>query len=68
MSKPILQKMPVTRDENGYWTHPDLERFWEVEMAGFRVSDAEHNPAGVYRAILAEIERIDRTNAEGEGK
>lgn len=34
---PLLQKIPVTRDEHGYWSHPDLIQFWHVEM-----QDAEH--------------------------
>ena len=33
----ILQKIPVVRDENGFWSHPDLIHFWHVEM-----NDAEH--------------------------
>jgi len=30
----LLQKIPVTRDENGYWSHPDLIHFWQVTMDG----------------------------------
>jgi hypothetical protein len=33
----LLQKIPVTRDENGFWSHPDLIHFWHIEM-----QDAEH--------------------------
>ena len=28
----LLQKVPVVRDENGYFIHPDLTHFWQVEM------------------------------------
>lgn len=28
----LLQKVPVVRDENGFWSHPDLIHFWHVEM------------------------------------
>lgn len=35
--QPILQKIPVVRDENGYFLHPDLRHFWDVTMKG-----AEH--------------------------
>ena len=30
----LLQKVPVARDEDGYWIHPDLVNFWQVEMEG----------------------------------
>lgn len=33
----LLQKIPVVRDENGYFCHPDLLHFWQVTMDG-----AEH--------------------------
>lgn len=36
-TKPLLQKIPVARDEHGYWSHPDLIHFWQVDMEG-----AEH--------------------------
>lgn len=36
-TKRILQKIPVERDENGFWSHPDILHFWQVEMKG-----AEH--------------------------
>lgn len=32
--KPLLQQIPVVRDEDGHFYHPDLRRFWEVEMEG----------------------------------
>lgn len=28
----LLQKVPVARDENGFWSPPDLIHFWHVEM------------------------------------
>jgi hypothetical protein len=40
VSNPILQKMPVTRDENGYWIHPDLLHFWQVDMKGAEWCDS----------------------------
>ncbi|WP_257757848.1 hypothetical protein [Burkholderia glumae] len=33
----LLQQIPVVRDENGYFIHPDLLHFWTVTMDG-----AEH--------------------------
>lgn len=30
----MLQKIPVVRDENGYFIHPDLLHFWTVTMDG----------------------------------
>jgi hypothetical protein len=32
--------MPVERDENGYWIHPDLSHFWQVEMNGAESCDS----------------------------
>ncbi|MCM2546152.1 hypothetical protein ACVCII_04250 [Burkholderia glumae] len=41
----LLQQIPVVRDENGYFIHPDLLHFWTVTMDG-----AEHcTPAAVGR-------------------
>ncbi|ARL38614.1 hypothetical protein BOC49_10990 [Burkholderia pseudomallei] len=31
---PILQKIPVVRDQDGYFIHPDLLHFWQVTMGG----------------------------------
>ena len=30
----LLKRVPVARDENGYFMHPDLAHFWDVEMEG----------------------------------
>ncbi|WP_156441340.1 MULTISPECIES: hypothetical protein [unclassified Burkholderia] len=30
----VLQPIPVIRDENGYFMHPDLRRFCNVTMSG----------------------------------
>ncbi|WP_159085698.1 hypothetical protein [Burkholderia sp. MSMB0856] len=32
----LLQPIPVTRDENGYFMHPDLRHFCDVTMNGAR--------------------------------
>ena len=32
IAKPLLQKISVIRDEDGYFMHPDLAHFWRVEM------------------------------------
>ncbi|HEM7839613.1 TPA: hypothetical protein U2Q23_001093 [Burkholderia multivorans] len=31
---PMLQKIPVVRDQDGYFIHPDLLHFWTVTMGG----------------------------------
>ncbi|HDR9756474.1 TPA: hypothetical protein QDC44_000524 [Burkholderia cepacia ATCC 25416] len=36
-TQPMLQKIPVVRDQNGFFIHPDLLHFWTVTMDG-----AEH--------------------------
>jgi len=33
----LLKQIPVARDEDGYFMHPDLRHFWDVTMDG-----AEH--------------------------
>ncbi|KVS08141.1 hypothetical protein [Burkholderia multivorans] len=30
----MLQKIPVVRDQDGYFIHPDLLHFWTVTMGG----------------------------------
>jgi hypothetical protein len=35
--QPILQQIPIVRDQDGYFIHPDLLHFWTVTMDG-----AEH--------------------------
>lgn len=44
--KPLLQKIPVVRDEDGYFCHPDLMHFWQVEMDG-----AENCTAAQWEAL-----------------
>lgn len=44
----LLQQVPVNRDEDGYWIHPDLHHFWEVEM-----DSAEHCTPEQWAALEA---------------
>ncbi|RQT38681.1 hypothetical protein DF036_06765 [Burkholderia contaminans] len=44
----ILQKIPVVRDKDGYFIHPDLLHFWLVTMDG-----AEHCTKEQWSALEA---------------
>ncbi|MCA8213694.1 hypothetical protein LGN20_07230 [Burkholderia cepacia] len=48
-SAPILQKIPVVRDQDGYFIHPDLRHFWTVTMDG-----AEHCSKDRWAALEAQ--------------
>lgn len=46
---PMLQKIPVVRDQDGYFIHPDLRHFWQVTMDG-----AEHRTKEQWAALEAQ--------------
>ncbi|WP_244138750.1 hypothetical protein [Burkholderia sp. BCC1640] len=46
---PMLQKIPVARDQDGYFIHPDLRYFWTVTMDG-----AEHCSKEQWTALEAQ--------------
>ncbi|WP_321967624.1 hypothetical protein [Burkholderia cepacia] len=48
-TQPMLQKIPVVRDENGYFIHPDLLHFWMVTMG-----EAEHCTDEQWAALEAQ--------------
>lgn len=48
-TRPMLQKIPVARDADGYFIHPDLLHFWTVTMDG-----AEHCTKEQWAALEAQ--------------
>lgn len=49
MTAKKLKQIPVVRDEDGYFHHPDIRHFWEVTMGG-----AEHCTKEQWQAFEAE--------------
>jgi hypothetical protein len=64
-TKTLLQQIPVTRDENGYFMHPDLAHFWLVEMdeaehcTNERWADLEKRAGIKTQTVYLETEPID---------
>ncbi|MCA8048058.1 hypothetical protein [Burkholderia arboris] len=49
ITTPMLQKIPVVRDQDGYFIHPDLLHFWTVTM-----DSAEHCTKEQWAALEAQ--------------
>jgi hypothetical protein len=61
----LLQQIPVTRDEDGYFCHPDLIRFWDVEMNGAETCTPEQWKAFEARAgIQTAVFRLEDESME----
>ncbi|MBU9629374.1 hypothetical protein KTE60_08755 [Burkholderia multivorans] len=63
--QPILQQIPVVRDENGYFIHPDLLHFWTVTMDGAeRCSSQQWDDLETRAGIKTATYRLESENVD----
>ncbi|QTD90792.1 hypothetical protein [Burkholderia anthina] len=62
---PMLQKIPVVRDDDGYFIHPDLLHFWTVTMDGAeRCTDEQWAALEAQAGIKTSIYHLENENID----